>query len=127
MLGGSGVKRSDRVGERIKAELMDMLLRGSIHDPAAAGVYLTQVVLSGDLRYARVYVRLTDSDAPDAARVDAVKALNRAAGFIRRSLSPRLQLKYLPELRFFWDDTVDRAARIEAVLAQIDEPGGEQS
>lgn len=126
MLGGSGVKRSDRVGERIKAELMDMLLRGSIHDPAAAGVYLTQVALSDDLRHARVYVRLTDGDAPDAARQGAVKALNRASGFIRRGLSPRLHLKYLPELVFFWDDTVDRAARIEAVLAQIDDPSGER-
>ena len=49
----------------------------------------------------------------------AVDALNRAAGFLRRELSPRLQLKYLPQLRFYWDEVVDQAARIEELLGDI--------
>lgn len=97
---------------------MEMLLRGDIRDPAVGGVFVTSVGLSDDLRHARVYVR-TSSESDPAQRKVVLRGLQRAAGFIRRELSPRLKLKYLPELRFYWDEGVDQASRVEELLSDL--------
>lgn len=113
-------KRPKRVAERIRAELMGMLLRGAVHDPEAAQAHVTEVVMTDDLRLARVYVRVI-GDEPTAIRQRAiVKALERARGFLRRELGSKLALRYNPELEFFWDSDVDRALRVEALLAEIE-------
>jgi ribosome-binding factor A len=112
-------RRSTRVAERVRTELMDLLLRGSIRDPGVEGAFVSDVVMSKDLRYARVYVRLTDCDANEQARHNAVRALTRAGGYLRRELAPRLMLRHMPELRFVWDDRVDRAARVDSLLEEI--------
>lgn len=119
-------KRSDRVGERIRAEIMDLLLRGGVRDPATRDGFVTAVKLSPDLRVARIYMRLTDAEATQARRDEFVAALTRAAGFIRREISPQLGLRYQPELRFYWDDGVDEAARVEELLSEIRREGEPQ-
>jgi ribosome-binding factor A len=116
-------KRSDRVAERIREELMDVLIRGVVRDARADGVCVTGVRVSDDLRHARVFVRLGRPDASDAAAHGAVDALNRARGFLRRELTPRLGLKYQPEITFAWDEAVDRAGRVEDLLAEIAREG----
>lgn len=117
--------RSERVAERVRAELMELLLRGRVHDPDARDLYVTDVVVSADLRHARVYVRCALGDASPERGRRAVKALQRASGFIQRELAPRLELKYQPELRFFWDEGFDRARRVEELLEEIaDEAAG---
>ena len=117
---GTPAKRSDRVGERIRAELMEMISRGAFRDPGLASCYVTEVKMTDDLRHARVYVRslLTEISAADRERV--IAGLGRASGYIRRELAPRLKLKYHPELKFFWDDNVDRARRVEELLHEIE-------
>jgi ribosome-binding factor A len=121
--GASGARRPERVAERIKVELMDILLRGGVRDPDAADCCITDVKVSDDLGHARVYVRLLRTDSGEQAQERAIAALNRAAGFLRRELSPRLKLKYQPDLRFFWDEGVDQAARIESLLSEIEREG----
>ncbi len=111
--------RSQRVAERLKAELMELFLRGLVRDPAVADVYVTQVALTDDLRHARVYVRLTRAEVDDKQRDTTIRALERAGGHLRRELGPRLRLKYMPDLQFFWDEGLDNAARVEAVLDEI--------
>jgi ribosome-binding factor A len=64
-------------------------------------------------------VRVLGTDVNEAGRKATIDALYRAGGYIRRELAPRLQLKYHPELKFFWDDNVDRALRIEALLHEV--------
>lgn len=113
------VKRSDRVAERIRTELMDMLIRGVVRDARADGACVTHVRVTDDLRRAMVYVRLTRPDVSEAAARAAVEALRGARGFLRRELTPRLGLKFQPEIDFAWDDTVDRATRIETLLSEI--------
>jgi len=114
-----GSQRSVRVAERIRAELTEMVLRGEIRDPASQGVILSEIHVSPDLRHARIYVRLLDLD-PSAARKDAaVAALSKAAGYLRRELGTRLATKFTPELRFFWDDAVDRGYRVEEILREM--------
>jgi ribosome-binding factor A len=126
---GQGPKpsRSQRVAGRLKAELMEFLLRGGVRDPAVSDVYVTKLTLSADLRHAQVYFRLTRPVVSAKDREDALAALERAHGYLRRELGPRLQLQYMPDLKFFWDEGFDRAARVDAVLAEIrrDEEGGQ--
>lgn len=112
-------KRSDRVSEALRVELSALLARGVIRDPGVRDVIVTGVRVSDDLRHARVYVRqLTDEqNAPQQEQL--LSALRRASSFIRRELSPTLKLKYQPDLNFFWDDGLDRAARIEELLRDI--------
>jgi ribosome-binding factor A len=98
-------------------------VRGAVRDPNAADVCVTAVKVSDDLSHARVYVRLLRAAVDDEMQQRAVRALNHAAGFLRRELAPLIKLKYQPELRFFWDEGVDRAARIEALLSEIEREG----
>ena len=88
-----GFRRADRVAERIRSELMELLLRGSVRDPAARDVVVSDVRMTDDLSIARVYVRVLeeiDKDRQDAV----VDALGRASGFLRREIGPRLQLRH---------------------------------
>lgn len=111
--------RPQRVGERIRQELMAMLMRGAVKDPGVQGAIVHGVEVSGDLRLARVFVRLTEPDA-DAKRQRALlKGLDRAGGFLRRELGSRLGLKHTPDLSFVWDDTAERATRVETLLDEI--------
>lgn len=112
------------MAERLKAELMEFLLRGGIHEPALAHAYVTNVTLTDDLRQARIYFRLTQPEVDAKDRIAACSALERASGYLRRELGPRLQLKYMPDFKFFWDDGFDRAARVDAVLAELHGEGG---
>jgi len=113
-----GFKRADRVSERIRGELMELLLRGAVRDPAAKDVVVSAVRMTDDLSIARVYVRvLEEIDADQQESV--VAALERATGFLRRELGRRLQLRHVPSLQFYWDDVVDSALRIESILDEI--------
>jgi ribosome-binding factor A len=118
--------RATRVAGRLKSELMELIVRGELRDPGVADAYFTDVILTDDLRQARVYFRLTRPIVGDKDREYALAALERAGGFIRRELGPRLQLQFMPELKFFWDGGLDRAARVDAMLDEIrrDEEGG---
>lgn len=112
-------KRSVRIAERIRAELMDLILRGDVRDPGAAGVIVTDVRVSDDLSHARVYVRLLDAEANESARKSAVRAMGRAAGFLRKELAARLRVRRVPDLEFHWDDVVDHAIRLESLLHEV--------
>lgn len=112
--------RADRVSERVRAELMDLILRGELKDPDADGVTVLDVKMSADLRQARVYVRhLLGSEFPADGRKRLLSALERAKGFLRREVTQRAGLRYAPDLRFFWDDGIDDALRIEGLLDEI--------
>lgn len=116
--------RAQRVGERIRQELMGLLLTGAVKDPGVQGAVVHAVKVSGDLQHARVYVRLTELEPSEARRRALLKGLSRASGFLRREIGARLSIRYTPELKFFWDDTAEKATRIEALLEEIrTEPG----
>lgn len=122
-MNATGGRRAERVAERIRVELMELFLRGTVRDPNAEGACVTTVKVSDDLSHARVYVRLLRAEVDEETRLRAVKALNHAAGFLRRELAALIKLKYQPELRFFWDEGIDQAVRIEALLSEIEREG----
>jgi ribosome-binding factor A len=117
-------KRSHKVGDALRGELMNMLLAGEVHDPGAQNAVISGVVLTDDLRLAKVYVRLLDVNADERARKALLGALERAKGFMRREVGQRLKLRYAPDLRFYWDESIDRGREMEALLREI-KPSGE--
>lgn len=105
-------QRTERVGDLMRAEIADLLLR-KVKDPRIGFVTVTGVKVSPDLRHATVFVSLLE-EGPIAE--ETLNALGRAAGFIRTEMGRRLRLKYTPELVFKEDPTPRQAAHIEAVL-----------
>jgi len=110
-----------RVGERVRSELMDLLLMGAIKDPGVRDAVVHAVKVSPDLSSARVYVRLGRPGATEKQREALLRGLERAKGFVRRELGKRLRLRRTPELKFFWDETAETAARIEQILDEVKE------
>jgi len=109
-------KRTDRFGQNIQRELAQILVREPLNDPDMQPVTVTQVGMSKDLRVANVYIQLhQDSIQPQLT----VAALNRAAGYLRRQLAPRLSSRVIPRLVFHLDDTLDAMDRMADILGNL--------
>jgi ribosome-binding factor A len=107
--------RPDRVGEEIRKEVAQLLLR-EVHDPGIGLVTLTRVKVSPDLQLARVYYTIIGDDK---ARAETDKALTRATPFLRRQIGARIRLRRVPELRFEFDRSVENQDRIEKILIDL--------
>jgi ribosome-binding factor A len=118
MAGEPGM-RARRVGEGVREELATLVAH-ELKDPRAAGAVVTGVEMTGDLRSARVRVRLLAGGEDLEGRRRLVEALGRAAGMLRREVTQRLRLRTAPELRFVYDDGADRSTRVEELLAEIE-------
>lgn len=103
--------RSDRVAVQLRKEVA-VLVHRAVRDHALPSVSVSDVEVTKDLDLARVYVTTLLSDQSK----DAVDALNEMAVEFRRELSRTLSMRRVPELRFIYDDSVDRGERIESLL-----------
>ena len=110
-----GAKRTDRVGDQIRIEIADILTR-RVKDPRVGFVTITAVDVSPDLRQAWVRVTVLQEGAQEA---ESMAALSRAAGFIKGELGRRLKLRYVPDLTFVKDTSVDRVARVLNLLEEL--------
>jgi len=113
-------KRSQKVAEAVRGELMSLLLAGEVHDPGVQNATVSAVALTDDLRLAKVYVRTLSLDASPTTQKALVDALYRAKGYLRRELAQRLSLRYAPDLRFYYDESLDRGREMEAILRDIE-------
>lgn len=105
--------RPRRVAELIKRELATLIAR-ELDDPIAHKVTLTGAEASPDLCNVRVYFSLLAGSAEAGA---AARVLNRAAGELRHALRRRVSLKRgVPELRFVFDESLERGARLDALI-----------
>ena len=111
----TGPARRERVSDLIQEEVA-RLLQTSMHDLRMKLVTVTGVSMSNDLRHARLYVCML---AEGADRDATMEALDAARGFIRRRLSQALNLRYTPELTFTYDTSIERGARIERLLDEV--------
>ncbi|MGQ0537322.1 MAG: 30S ribosome-binding factor RbfA [Gemmatimonadaceae bacterium] len=115
----SDSRRSDRVAEAIRAEVA-LFLAEDVKDPRIrAFVTVTGVDVTRDLRQARVFVSLMGSEAQ---RVDTLEGLAHLAPHLRARLGKSLRLRVAPEIDFRVDESVARAARIDALLEQARRP-----
>jgi ribosome-binding factor A len=107
--------RSDRVAGLIRQILAELLLK-HIKDPRVAQSTITSVKVNKDLRLAKVYFACTGGKQDQTA---ALQGFNRAKGFVKRELAHRLELRYMPEIKFYYDDSIEYGARIEALLKAV--------
>ena len=113
-------RRSQRVADLVRSELSRLVLTEA-HDPELRRVTITDVEMPPDLKSARVFFSCLGGDAE---REKASDALRRAAGYLRREVGQRCQLRYAPELHFVSDRSLERGARIEELLHQVLPPDG---
>jgi ribosome-binding factor A len=111
----SSFKRADRVADLIKAEIADLLLK-AVKDPRIGSITVTGVKVTDDLRTARIYFVEMGKDTCSKA---VLTGLGKAAGFLRRELSRRLQLRHAPELLFTYDPSFAYGNRIDSLLTEI--------
>jgi ribosome-binding factor A len=109
-----------RVDEAVRAVLSDAITQ-ELKDPRVGFVTVTGVKTSPDLRHARVYVSVLGEDE---AREESLAGLRSAHGFLQRRIAGELRLKHTPSLDFVYDETVDRALRLDALLDDRDEDDG---
>jgi ribosome-binding factor A len=107
--------RPERVADQIRTEIGQLLTR-DVHDPGIGFVTITRVQVSGDIQQARVYYTALGDDT---ARRNSARALERAAPFLRRQIGSRLRLKRVPELRFFYDESIAGQDRVEQLLHDL--------
>jgi ribosome-binding factor A len=110
-------KRSDRVGDMIHREVSDMLIRG-IKDPRTSLVTITAVRVSDDLKMAQVYFSVRGGEED---RQRSSEGLDSAKGFIKREIGRRLRLKYVPDIVFKFDPSLEYADRIDRLIKGIHE------
>lgn len=114
-------QRSTRVAEQLQRELAE-LIRREVKDPRAGLVTVTAVEVSKDLAYAKVFV---SSLGGTLAPAELIGTLQHAAGYYRHELGQALRLRILPELRFHYDQTEERAAALEALIARANAKPGD--
>jgi len=105
--------RIGRINEEIQRELAEQIR--FLKDPRVSQVGMVSIIrvdTTGDLRYARVWVSVLDKNQEK----DVLRGLKSAAGFLRRELGRKLQLRYTPELQFIADDSISQGAHILEVL-----------
>lgn len=105
-------QRSDRVGDLL-LEVVSQLLVREVNDPRIGPVTLTAAEVSKDLRHAKIYFSLLTGSERKA---EVIAGLKSATGFIRARIARELKLRSVPTIEFIYDDTEDRAQRIEELL-----------
>ncbi|MHB8447487.1 MAG: 30S ribosome-binding factor RbfA [Rudaea sp.] len=103
--------RSDRLSAELR-RLVGILVHDAVRDGALPSMSVSDVEVSKDFDVATVFVTVL---LPDQAK-DSMKALNAMAKDLRMTLSKTMRVRRVPELRFRYDDSVDRGERIEALL-----------
>ncbi|MFO0416969.1 MAG: 30S ribosome-binding factor RbfA [Pseudomonadota bacterium] len=115
----AGSRRVYQIGERIKELVAQHLIHTA--DPRFSLVTITSVMVSPDLRIAKVYWVVSMPSGVDREEriADVSEAFESAQGLFRRMLAKQLGVRFVPELRFFYDDTLDTVEHVERLMSRI--------
>jgi len=109
--------RPARIAEQIKREVSQMLQRDIKDDRVGLGMTsITAVEVSRDLRHARIYVSIYGSESDHQ---QTMQGLLSATGFVRRELAKRLTLRFVPEISFAEDRSLERGAQVLALINRL--------
>lgn len=114
-------QRAQRVGELIQQEVSSLLIHG-LKDPRIGFVTITGVEVTPDLHLARVYYTVIGDET---ARRDTAAGLKSSTHFIRQHLGRQLHMKYLPDLLFHYDTSIEHGNRIESLLRDVHPPSSD--
>lgn len=107
--------RADRIAQQMKREVA-IILQRELKDPRVRMATVSDVTVSGDLMYAKIYVTFMDNDA-EAVKA-AIKVLNKAKGFVRTMIGRAMKLRAVPEITFFYDKSLDEGMRISNLITE---------
>ncbi|MDU2489253.1 MAG: 30S ribosome-binding factor RbfA [Clostridium celatum] len=109
--------RGGRINEEVKREI-STIIRNEIKDPRlTAMVSVTDVKVTKDLRYAKVFVSIFGKD--DEEKNNTFIALKNASGYIRREIGQRINLRYNPQIIFELDDSINYGMHIEELIQKV--------
>jgi ribosome-binding factor A len=108
-------KRSEKVAEAVHEFISELLIKG-LKDPRIGFVTITGVKLTDDLHLATVYFSVVGSEDE---KKSTESGLNSARGFIRKEMGRNLRLRYVPDIVFKYDNSLDYGNRIESILNEI--------
>jgi ribosome-binding factor A len=108
-------KRNKRVGDLLLREIADLLLK-KVRDPRVQGVTLSGIQMSEDLKHAKIYYSVLGGDQ---AVQKAQQGLDSARGFIKREAGHRLGLRYVPEIQFRHDPSLEMGDQMERVFRKM--------
>jgi ribosome-binding factor A len=109
------MRRAEKLAETVREEIVQ-IVGYELEDPRVASVTVTDVRLSENLRDARVFVT---AEGTEEERTAALKALVKAAPYVRRQLGLALNLRYTPEIHFVRDTVEESAVRVEQLLTEL--------
>jgi ribosome-binding factor A len=118
-------KRADRVSDLLKAEISQMLLK-EVKDPHIGFMTITGVEVSKDLHVANVFYTILGDEKQVS---ESAQALSRVSHFIKRQLGKRLRMRYIPDIIFRYDHSLEYGAKIDNILGHLKDseetdPGG---
>jgi ribosome-binding factor A len=107
--------RSERVEGQLRKEISKILLE-DLKDPRIGFVTITRIELTGDLRYARIYFSVLGDDK---AKEESLAGIKSSLGFIRKLIAERIKLRYVPELYFKLDTSLEYSINLEKTFERI--------
>ncbi len=107
--------RIDRVRVQLKREL-SIILQEDLKDPRIGLITITRIDLTGDLRHARIYFSILGDEKE---KISSIEGIESAAGYIRKLIGERLKLKYVPELSFKLDRSIEYSMHLEKTFERL--------
>jgi len=109
-------RRSERTSKLIQREISELLER-EVNDPRLSKlISVTEVTLSPDLKHAKIFVSTLGTEIN---KKDLLEGFNNASGFLRKELAAHLRLKQIPQLSFYYDDSIERGARLLKLMGEL--------
>jgi ribosome-binding factor A len=109
--------RSNRIGELIMRELAQMI-QHEVSDPRVGLVTVSHVDVTSDMKYAKVLVTRLTTDNSEKDIEECLAGLSHAAGFLRRRLASRVELRNIPELRFHYDRSLEHGFHMDELISK---------
>jgi len=110
-------RRNERTSKLIQREISGLLER-EVNDPRLSKlISVTEVALSPDMKYAKIFVSTLGDEMDN--KEEMLAGFNNASGFLRKELASHLKLRYTPQLSFYYDDSIERGARLLKLMGDL--------
>ena len=109
--------RTSRISEVIMRELAQMIQQ-EVSDPRVGMVTVSHVSVTPDLKYAKVYITRLNGIESEKDAYECIAGLTNAAGFLKRGIAKRVEIRTIPELRFYYDKSLEHGFHMDELIAK---------